>query len=382
MASGKGALDKNAFITPVLGTRARAPLGMKTTNAKAKAFQTPVGSGPDKEPEKTIQKQTSARRPKRVTHAETAKLEVHGDESPLRERELEVEYAPPPVKAIPYQSDVFPEGCINYKFAKGPGAIDALANARLQVDQQGRTRLDRELEASYAKSAKDADERILKMMEEDWTVGDVPETFRHLRNKEPEQKAKVTRQVKKPDAISNRAPATITSRRAAAALSGIPTTSNAPVAKPKPKPTVSFLSRKPAPLPTTNPSTVRNSAALNASRSTLGYSKGRSASGALRKPSALQDSFAPPLPQKRVGGGMTRSVSNISQASDTTITPARFAQKETEQEEWRSRLTFLNAFYGDDEDLEPGLRGVIPDSLRGADEEDEEFVLTIGTSSE
>jgi len=73
---------------------------------------------------------------------------------------------------------------------------------------------------------------------------------------------------------------------------------------------------------------------------------------------------------------LTRSVSNLSDISDTTITPARFADQE--QEEWR-RFDFLRVFDADDEDLEPGLRGALPDSLRVDDDEDEEFVLKLGS---
>lgn len=358
-----------------IGTRTRAPLGMKTTNAKAKAFQTPSGPAPEKELGKTQQKQTSARRPKRAIYADTVKLEVHGHESPLQERDLEVEYAPPRPKDIPYQSEDFPEGCLNYDFVK-PGNLmkGALSSYRQQVDAQGRTRLEREMEESYAKSSKKADERLLKMMqEEEWTVGDVPETFRHLRKKEPEQSNKI-------GARPNKAPATIASRQAASALSVIskPTSTQVKATKPAPKPkgAISFLSRpQPAPLPTPAPSTLRNSAAVNTSRSTIGYSKGRSASGALQKGPTVPNTLV--APQKRSGGGFTRSVSNMSQASDTTITPARFAKEGQENEEWKKRLSFLSAFDVDEEQLEPGLRGVMPDSLRAQDEDDEEFVLTL-----
>ncbi|KAH6663667.1 hypothetical protein B0J14DRAFT_255248 [Halenospora varia] len=343
------AFDKNAFVTP-LCPRTRAPLGMKTTNAKTKGAQTP-GLLPENDLEKTQQKQPSARRPKKVTHAETVKLEVHGDESPLHERE--VEYCPPKVKDIPYQSDVFPDNCLNYDVLKPSNRMGGIHGRYYnKVDEQGRTRLERELEESYANSTKAADEQIRKMMEEEWTVGDVPETFRHLRKKESDQKAKVAAQIRKAGAVGPapskvpaiKAPATIASRKAASALSVAPKSAPAPPRATKPKPTQlpSFLSRsKPAPLPVINPSTVRNSAANVNSRSTIGYSKGRSASGAL---------------QKREGG-FTRSVSNLSQSSDTTITPARLAQKQAqENEEWKKRLGFLAAFDVDEEDLEPGLR--------------------------
>ena len=231
------------------------------------------------------------------------------------------------------------------------------------VDENGKTRLERQHEEAYAKSSKAADERILKMLEEDWTVGDVPETFCHTKKKQPvEAKPKASEPTKKPALISNKGPTTIASRKAASALSVAPKSASAAPKATVPKSTTSFLSRaKPAPaLAPANTSTMRHVSAAAASRSTLGYTKGRSASSVL---------------QKREGG-FQRSTSNVSQASDTTITPARFAQKEADpdSEEWR-RLKFLEAFNVDDEEIEPGLRGLLPESLRRAEEEDEEFVM-------
>lgn len=237
-----------------------------------------------------------------------------------------------------------------------------------KADAQGRTRLDRELEETYAKSAKDTDERIMKMMEEDWTVGDVPETFRHLRKaSEQQQKPKET---KKPVVNLNRAPGTVLSRKAASALAIPQKATAAPpkTTKPQPKPTLAFLSRqKPAPLSMSIDNAVRNSVAEAASRSGLGYSGGRSASGALKKRQY----------------GMTRSVSNLTQGSEATITPARFAQKDAKENDgWKAKLSFLSAFDVDDEELEPGLRGALPECLRKEDEDDEEFVMTLGDGTE
>lgn len=225
--------------------------------------------------------------------------------------------------------------------------------------------MERELEESYAKSTKDSDERIMKMLEEDWTVGDVPETFRHLR-KGSEQEPNAGEAVRKPSSDPNKAPATIASRRAASALSVAPKTGLVvpKTSKPQQKPTMAFLSRqKPAPLPPSEQSTVRNSVAQAATRSTLGFHKGRSASGVLKKG---ENSTA-------------KSTSNVSQVSDTTITPARFAQNAgKENNDWKSKLAFLSAFDVDDDDLEPGLRGALPDCLRREDEDDEEFFMTLG----
>ena len=67
---------------------------MKTTNAKAKAFQTPAPAPAGNDLGKTSQKSVSARKAKpRISHAEMAKLEVLGDKDVLEEREIE--YMPP-----------------------------------------------------------------------------------------------------------------------------------------------------------------------------------------------------------------------------------------------------------------------------------------------
>lgn len=67
---------------------------MKTTNAKAKAFQTPAPAATDNDLGKSNQKSVSARKAKpRVSHAEMTKLEVLGDKDELEEKEIE--YMPP-----------------------------------------------------------------------------------------------------------------------------------------------------------------------------------------------------------------------------------------------------------------------------------------------
>ncbi|EKD16104.1 uncharacterized protein L3040_007806 [Drepanopeziza brunnea f. sp. 'multigermtubi'] len=377
--------DKNAFVTP-MGPRTRAPLGMKTTNAKAKAFHTPAGAAPEKEVEKTQPKQqTSARRPKKLIHAEAVKLQVHGDESPLADRD--VEYCPPKPKDLPYQSTDFPDNCLDYSVLQPGNLMKGINRSyRQTVDENGKSRIEREAEERYQKSAKACDEAVLKMMEEDWTVGDVPETFRHVRNKKSplaQDQATAARQplgeVKKAQ-VQSQGPGTIKSRKAASALS-VPSKA-APLApkSSKPIPTVSFLSRPkrtPAPAVSSNASTMRHAIAEAASRSTIGYTKGRSASGILH-------TQHPPTPAPKLERVMQRSPSNVSMASDHTITPARFAKEREPESDWK-KPSFLKAFEqvddDDDDDLEPGLRGALPECLRREDEEDEEFVMTLGGGS-
>ncbi|KAK2630026.1 hypothetical protein QTJ16_000846 [Diplocarpon rosae] len=384
MTGKKGAtFDQNAFITP-MGPRTRAPLGMKTTNAKAKALQTPAGPALEKKPDKTEPKQqTGTRRPKKLIHADSVKLEVHGDDSPLAERE--VEYCPPKPKDLPYESTDFPNNCLDYTHLKPGNLMKGIHRSyRQTVDENGMSRIEREAEEGYQKSVREGDEQIMKMMEEDWTVGDVPETFRHLRKKKtpilrdhkplPTASRQLPLDEARKPPIQNQGPGTITSKRAASALSV--SSKSAPLAPKtsKPAPKVSFLSRAtPTPTPTapSNASTMRQAAASAASRSTIGYTKGRSASGILH----TQPPCAKP---ERVARVLQRSASNMSSSSDVTITPARFAQ---ESEQGWKNPSFMKAFEVDDDELEPGLRGGLSECLRRADEDEEEFVMTLGASS-
>jgi hypothetical protein len=352
-----------------LGPRTRAPLGMKTTNAKTKGFQTP---GLEKDIEKTQPRQASNRKPKKVIHADTVKLEVHGDESPLAERD--VEYCPPKPKDLPYESEDFPNNCLNYDVLKNGNSMRGIYRTYHDtVDQNGLSRIEREAEAAYQKASRECDERVLKMMEEEWTVGDVPETFRHLRKKQSQSQPQASEQPKKSTTMANKGPATIASRKAASVLSVAPKSAPLPPQPTKAAPKPSFLSRpKPTPLTTvpSNASTMRHTSAVVTSRSTIGYTKGRSASDVLHQQQAQ--------PTKRREGGLARTVSNMSQSSDITITPARFAE---EQELEYKNPAFMRAFEVDDEDLEVGLRGGLPECLRRDEEEDEEFVMTLGTGS-
>jgi len=346
---------------------------MKTTNAKTKAFQTPAATVLDKDPLKTQTKPTSARRLKqKISHAEAIKLNIHGDDNgPLEEREPE--YCPPKPKPLPYESDVFPDGCLDYDILKGPNLMRGWQNYYLNpVDENGVSLKEKQFEAECAKAHKDAEEKILKQMEEmEWAVGDVPETFNNLHIKDGNNQGEdiVNKKVNKSSVPPSKGPATITSRKAASALS---VAQKAPLAAAKttnnalaPKTATSFLVRgkKTAVTAPINPSAMRHTAAAAASRSTIGYTKGRSASSVL----------------KMRPGGLARSTSNLSDGSDTTITPSSYAQNqgsEVGNDDWR-RLMFLGLFDTDDEDLEPGLRGALPDYLRKDEDAEEDFVMTL-----
>merc|ERR1712137_569626 len=92
MGKKGGKVDENAFVTPA-GPRTRAPLGMKTTNAKSRAFATPA-------PLSSVKNQQLSPRLRRP------KVEVHQPEVAHESEDdvPEVEYMPP--KEMPLEDDM------------------------------------------------------------------------------------------------------------------------------------------------------------------------------------------------------------------------------------------------------------------------------------
>jgi len=100
-----GKAGKNAFVTPgpAPQTTKRAPLGAKTTNAKAAAFQTPAPGQQLKHPDQTAKKPSStARRSiKRKIHIEPEAIAAPADLQVEEEDEPDFGYAPPPIIPLP-----------------------------------------------------------------------------------------------------------------------------------------------------------------------------------------------------------------------------------------------------------------------------------------
>lgn len=279
------------------------------------------------------------------------KLDVHVDNGPLEEEEIE--YCPPRAKDIPYESDIIPKGALTFEAFKPEnilrGYYDHYYNP---VDEDGVSLREREVEDQRQRDFKKLDEQVKKDMDEfDWSIGDVPET-KTLKQKKSvsavsESSQATVKAIKKPVMReATKQPPTIVARKAASALalSSRPATATAarkPMAPPPARNGPNCL----LPLKRTRPAVTRESSteratAVAASRSTLGYSKGRSFS------SAIQGS----KPATRPPRTLTRSVSTASTASDSTITPARFAHIQAKGDEPLRRLEFLSIFDGDDED--------------------------------
>ena len=237
------------------------------------------------------------------------KLDVRSDQKEAGEPEIE--YIPPRPKDLQYESDVFPDNLLTFDGLKPENLLRGYYERYHDpVDENGVRLKDKKFEERLQKALKEGDERILKDIENtDWSVSDIPET--KPVSKEPQRKP-VLSTAMRTRRVVNRAPPILASRRAASALSMPPTVREkrpqAPIQPRKPR---SFLTgriaSRPAPPIKSQPESVVGKAA---SRSTLGYSKGRSASSALQA--------------KRTFSRAASAASVTSENSDLTITPVNF----------------------------------------------------------
>ncbi|MCJ1402142.1 hypothetical protein MMC11_005361 [Xylographa trunciseda] len=305
-----GLTAKNTFTTP-MGPRNRAPLGMKTTNAKAKAFQTQAPVTVDLEFSKQVQKSASARKPKpKQSVSEPAKLDVLADELG-KETELEerdIEYMPPPAKPLPDDPDDFPELDLSV-FQNGGLTRDYRHYFMNRPDDEGLSRIQRqEMERQKAADIehkkleammiRDMESALTPCLHEPDCLGDECKDMPEIRRKAEEQfemtmaSIDPTEAPKKKTSITSRGPSNTLSRRAAGVLSQPkPSVSGMAAKKPAPRNRLPFSqisSRKQALVPS-NPSPMRHTAATVTSRNTVGYSKGRVTSASIRTANMFRD---------------------------------------------------------------------------------------------
>ncbi|KAL8770766.1 MAG: hypothetical protein Q9209_003633 [Squamulea sp. 1 TL-2023] len=298
-----GMAENKAFVTP-LGPRNRAPLGVKTTNAKAKAFQTPAPAQNENDLGKTIRKSVSVRKPKpKVTHPETTKLEdILADKETLDEREIE--YMPPVPEDLPNHPDDDLSD-LDLSAIQGPyrfaGWFEHLANEpdseglsyfqRKEMEEKKTNEyLDRKGEAEI-QLAIDSEPMSCLCDKECWGDDCKQNPIRKKKAQEEYKKTMAALEQmylepsKKP--IKAKGPTISTSKAAATALSN--TKRPALAAKPQQKSIDPVKKAMPIPSrtkktpPPSNPSTMRHAAAVAASKTTMGYSKGRATSASMRK---------------------------------------------------------------------------------------------------
>ncbi|KAJ5327764.1 hypothetical protein N7452_008154 [Penicillium brevicompactum] len=285
-----GKPGKDAFITPMV--KDRAPLGMKTNNPKAKNLQTPAPFGGTI---KTNRRQSTAQKLKKAAPVtQQPQLKVHTDA--VVDEVPDIEYMPPKPKDLPDLPDDVTYDTTFPQFQPRNRALGLESvYGKQQVGSDGLTAKQRKFNEDSAACDKMVDEMILKQLEDVGFEG--TDERKTARTRKPQALP-----LKGPTAIrQTRSVSTLRSREAAEALSGSHSTT-APRTTPAPKPRVTSLAssasslimpKKHARVPS-NPSSMRNTAAAVTSRTTVGYSKGRSVSSDLRdqtqatKPSTSQ----------------------------------------------------------------------------------------------
>ncbi|OTB16894.1 hypothetical protein K445DRAFT_285081 [Daldinia sp. EC12] len=374
-SKGGKSVNKSNLATPSVGPRSRAPLGDKTTNAKAKGLQTINVKGAI---EKSQGKAPGTSRPKqKQPQAELQKLVVHAEETdPLSEEEIE--YCPPKPKDLPYESDVFPDGALKFDALKPEnlfkGYYDYYYNP---VDENGVSLADKELEERNRKAMEECDRRIQEDIDSmEWGIQEEPETTKKATSIPTRAPLGVKR------TAMNRVPSTIRAKKAAEILSMDDTTksmqrkvarsvevSRIPAKKATSLPIPSFK-RQPAAQP--QGLSKKSSTEMEAnSRTTIGYNKGRSTASIL-----AQGTTKPERPPSKTG--FTRSNTTLSNESERTITPALYTHTQAaiaaEDLEWKERVPFLSIFNPEDDEDDDDFDLLGGSTLKGpCVDEDEDF---------
>lgn len=273
----------------------RAVLGDKTTNAKAKNNQSVNPKTPGlREADKSQARLTTVTRPKtQAPKSDGSRLRILLDTSdPLSDKP---DTNPPPPLVRPYESDVFPAGILTFDAIKPTnrlkGYFDYYHNRK---DENGMTRADREAKAAQEKRFRDADAQIKRDADEfTWDLG-LESPKKPVPLADPVDKA-----APRPNA-STKPPSTLNSRQAASALGMVSRASTRPGRRPISATVVnsptknnlpSFMQTTKArqaakatlaPRPKAIPQSTSSNLGAAASRSTVGYNKGRSVSHALR----------------------------------------------------------------------------------------------------
>ncbi|KAI0422144.1 hypothetical protein F5X98DRAFT_370204 [Xylaria grammica] len=167
--------DKSNAMTPMT-QRARAVLGDKTTNAKAKGQQTVNVKSTVREIEKSqVKLQNTVRPRQRDPQTEAHKLQVHVEETNSLSED-EIEYCPPRPKNISYKSNIFPRDATSISPAKpeptSPGVLNFYFNP---AEESGASIRNKRLSGEVRKVAKKGRRKVVAEAEALKWSGNTPE---------------------------------------------------------------------------------------------------------------------------------------------------------------------------------------------------------------
>lgn len=360
---------------------------MKTTNAKSQAFQTPA---PPPSSAKTQKLSPRLRRPKVKVHQPEAEAESEDDVP-------EIEYMPP--KEIPLLDDMDDYLPRDWNFPKIDhatmvrGIFQAYHNP---IEDDGRTRKQREFEEEVQRDRKQRDEEFNKVFEAEMAGYDA-EVRRYYGMDRPTAASKPASSAPKRE---NTGVSTIRARSAAAALSSVskPSSAAPPTATKSRMPTRLVSSKKPL----AERSASRQAAATTASKSTIGYAQGRAGrtgptvrkplsnvtkpapfSAATRRPTAV-----PPTHNRSASAqpSTIRSRSALSRSASTATDSTLVGTQQEEQsyrtaEEVEREMELLFLARSDDEDEDAwasNFNSQLQGDLLGDEEAEFQFKLPEG----
>jgi hypothetical protein len=327
--------------------------------------------------------------------------------------EDEIEYCPPKPKDLPYDSDVFPDGVLTFEALKPENMMKGYYRYYFNpIDEDGKSERDKQLEEETRKAIEEGERQIkIDLDNFEWSIHDeLKPGSKVLKKAHASTKDINTAASSKQQPTSRRPLSTVRARNAANVLSMDDTTKSmqrkavkaSVPSKPLHKKSSSFampgLRTSSRPAISQLPSIPKKSATgLEAnSRTTIGYNKGRATASLLTKgtgstaTSLGKSSTLTSTSTSTYRTGLPRSNTTLSNDSDKTITPARFANKQasaaaaaTEDQVWRERVPFLSIFnledcFDDDDDDDDDalcIKDKVPAFLD--DEEEEEFELKL-----
>lgn len=330
----------------------------------------------------------TARPRQKQPQAETQKLRVHTErDDPLSEDEPE--YCPPRPVDLPYESDVFPDGVLTFNALKPENMFKGYYQHYFNpVDEDGVSLADKRLAESTRKALEEGERRIREDMDSfEWaSVKEVQDENAAAKKAQAKSLMPVANPLKRTTARGlalRQVPSNTMARRATGSLSiddgtksvqrrAAPPTRQTAIPLKKTGPVIPrFASTKTTtakPAVSSSRTPLQRRSLEAASRSTIGYNKGRTTASMLNRGPAQPGSVRTrdPVPRSRLA---------VSRDSDKTITQTRFARSNAasipartavaEDAEWKARVPSLSIFAHDDDD-------------EGVSDEGDDFNLLIG----
>lgn len=329
-----------------------------------------------REIEKTQTRQTSGQKTKQKSaNLQLIKPDIeHDKHDNVNDNEVpEPEYAPPRPTPLPYESDVLPPGGLTFNGLKKGNILKGYyQHFHNSIDENGVSRMERKFNKEMEIVLRKAEERNAQEINAiSWSPEDIEDN--QLPTVAPSDRAKPAADFSLREtraAGSQMQLASISARRAASVLAvhsdrhngNVPRSASSSSATRRPLSSIISRTRPARPV-ITKPSSNGNSTGEAASRTTLGYNKGRCASSMMHSHGKSQ-----PVRQRQ----LPKPAAPQDLDSQLTIIPARIRQARSCNTE-SSRPQFMSIFDDEDEGDSPPLQKPFPPS----DDEEDEFELKL-----